>query len=221
MRLLIVEDDDILRDGLIRSLRQVGYQVTATASGQQALQLVQSEDPDIVILDLGLPDLPGLSVLQQIRARGNKVPVLILTALDALEDRINGLNAGADDYLGKPFDLMELEARLRALLRRSAGTGSDFIQFGPLKFDVVNKRAYINDSLLELSSREMHLLEVLMVDAGQVVSKEHLVEQLASHDQSLGVNAIEVYVHRLRKKLEPLSVNVRTFRGLGYLLETL
>lgn len=221
MALLLVEDDDVLRDGLTRTLQQSGFVVEGTAFGGEALDLLRHTNYEMLILDLGLPDLFGLEVLQRLRAEGKQLPVLILTALDAPSDRVNGLNAGADDYLCKPFDLAELEARIRALLRRFPGNAQTVaLGAGPLRFDSETRLVYLNDKLLDLSSRESCLLESLLRGAGQVVSKEQLVKQLSDVDQMLGVNAIEVYMHRLRKKLEPWAVNIRTVRGLGYLLET-
>ena len=220
MGLLLVEDDEILRDGLTRTLQQGGFQVEGTAFGRTALEKLMSKSFDVMILDLGLPDMSGLDVLRQARSMGLDIPVLILTALDAPADRVNGLNAGADDYLGKPFDLSELEARLRALMRRlTLPVVASVLVFGALRFDSGQMLAYVGDVLLDLSTREACLLEALLRQPGQVVSKERLVKQLSDEEQVLGVNAIEVYMHRLRKKLEPYSVNIRTVRGLGYLLE--
>lgn len=220
MGLLLVEDDEILRDGLTRTLQQGGFQVEGTAFGRTALEKLMSKSFDVMILDLGLPDMSGLDVLRQARSMGLDMPVLILTAFDAPADRVNGLNAGADDYLGKPFDLSELEARLRALMRRlTLPVVASVLVFGDLRFDSGQMLAYVGDVLLDLSTREACLLEALLRQPGQVVSKERLVKQLSDEEQVLGVNAIEVYMHRLRKKLEPYSVNIRTVRGLGYLLE--
>lgn len=221
MALLLVEDDEVLRDGLMRTLQQNGFAVEGTAYGIEALDRLRQQSYELLILDLGLPDIFGIDLLQRVRAEGNRVPILILTALDAPSDRVNGLNAGADDYLCKPFDLAELEARIRALLRRFPGDAQPgMLSVGPLRLDGESRLVYARDKLLDLSSREACLLECLMRGAGQVVSKEQLVEQLSDVDQTLGVNAIEVYMHRLRKKLEPWAVSIRTVRGLGYLLET-
>lgn len=220
MGLLLVEDDEVLRDGLTRTLQKIGFQVEGTAFGRDALEKLNQKSFELMILDLGLPDMFGLDVLRQTRAMGHDMPVLVLTALDESTDRVNGLNAGADDYLGKPFDLSELEARIRALLRRRpSGGGSSLLTFGDLRFDSSQMLAYVGEVLLDLSSRETCLLQALLHKSSQVVSKEHLVELLSDEEQVLGVNAIEVYMHRLRKKLEPYSVNIRTVRGLGYLLE--
>lgn len=220
MALLLVEDDDVLRDGLMRSLQQAGFAVEGCAAGGVALERLRAAPWELLVLDLGLPDMFGLDVLQQLRAEGKTLPVLILTALDAPSARINGLNAGADDYLCKPFDLGELEARIRALLRRAGNVvPTQTLTAGHLRFDLEARLAWADDKLLDLSSREACLLELLLRGAGQVVSKDQLVQQLSDEDQTLGVNAIEVYMHRLRKKLEAAAVTIRTVRGLGYLLE--
>lgn len=221
MGLLLVEDDEVLRDGLTRTLQKMGFQVEGTAFGRDALEKLTLKSYEVMILDLGLPDMFGLDVLKQARSMGHDMPVLILTALDAPADRVNGLNAGADDYLGKPFDLSELEARLRALLRRlsNVAVASNVLTFGELRFESSQMLAYVGDVLLDLSTREACLLQALLRRPSQVVSKEQLVEQLSDEEQVLGVNAIEVYMHRLRKKLEASDINIRTVRGLGYLLE--
>ncbi len=221
MRIMIVEDDPVLADGLIRSLRQADYAVDYAADGAEADHVLATQSYDIVILDLGLPKLDGFEVLRRLRRRGVKAPVLILTARDALEDRVKGLDLGADDYLSKPFDLPELEARVRALIRRGQSGGSSVLTHGSLTLDTAGRRATLQGEPLELSAREMGVLEVLMLRTGRVVGKEQLAEQLYGWEEEVGANAIEVYVHRLRKKLEPAGVNIRTVRGLGYLLEKL
>jgi two-component system, OmpR family, response regulator len=219
MRLLIVEDHPILANGLITALKGADYAVDHAATGEQADHMLATQHYDAVILDIGLPKLDGYEVLRRMRRKGSKTPVLMLTARDALEDRVKGLDLGADDYLTKPYDLPELEARVRALIRRGqSGGGADLIH-GDLTLDTAGRRATIKDTPLDLSARELGVLEVLMLRAGRVVSKEQLAEQLYGWGEEVGVNAIEVYVHRLRKKLEPAGINVRTIRGLGYLLE--
>jgi two-component system OmpR family response regulator len=219
MRVLIVEDDSVLADGLTRSLRGAEYAVDCVASGDQADHILISQGYDLVILDLGLPRLDGYEVLRRLRRRGVKVPVLVLTARDALNDRVRGLDLGADDYLTKPFDLPELEARVRALIRRGQAGGSSVLEHGPLTLDVGGRRATLNGSPLDLSARELGVLEVLLMRSGRVVNKDQLAEQLYGWDEEVGPNAIEVYVHRLRRKLEPAGITIRTIRGLGYLLE--
>lgn len=219
MRILIVEDDPVLADGLTRSLRQSDYAVDCVSDGAEADHVLASQAFDLVILDLGLPKVDGLEMLRRTRRRGSRVPVLILTARDTLEDRVKGLDLGADDYLTKPFDLPELEARVRALIRRGQSGGSSLLSHGALTLDTSGRRATLNGEPLDLSGRELGVLEVLMLRSGRVVNKEQLTEQLYGWDEEVGANAIEVYVHRLRKKLEPAGVSIRTIRGLGYLLE--
>lgn len=219
MRVLIVEDDPVLADGLTRSLRQAAYAVDCVGDGSEADHVLATQSYDLVILDLGLPKLDGFEVLRRLRRRGAKVPVLMLTARDSLQDRVKGLDLGADDYLAKPFDLPELEARVRALVRRGQSGGSAALTHGALTLDVAGRRATLNGDPLDLSARELGVLEVLMMRSGRVVGKEQLAEQLYGWDEEVGANAIEVYVHRLRRKLEPAGVSIRTIRGLGYLLE--
>jgi len=219
MRVLIVEDDPVLADGLTRSLRQADYAVDCVNDGGKADHVLATQSYDLVILDLGLPKLDGFEVLRRLRRRGAKVPVLMLTARDSLQDRVKGLDLGADDYLAKPFDLPELEARVRALVRRGQSGGSAALTHGVLTLDVAGRRATLNGDPLDLSARELGVLEVLMMRSGRVIGKEQFAEQLYGWDEEVGANAIEVYVHRLRRKLEPAGVSIRTIRGLGYLLE--
>ena len=219
MRILIVEDDPVLADGLVRSLRGVDYAVDCVGNGAEADHVLATQPYDLVILDIGLPGVDGFEVLRRLRRRGAAVPVLILTARDALNDRVKGLDLGADDYLAKPFDLPELEARARALIRRGQSGGASVLTHGALVLDTAGRRATLDGEALELSAREFGVLEVLMMRSGRVVSKEQLAEQLYGWDEEVGPNAIEVYVHRLRRKLEPAGVQIRTIRGLGYLLE--
>ncbi len=219
MRVLIVEDDPVLADGLTRSLKQSDYAVDCAHDGEQADHMLGAQKYDLAILDLGLPKLDGFEVLRRLRRRGAAVPVLVLTARDALADRVKGLDLGADDYLTKPFDLPELEARVRALIRRGQAGGSTLVTHGPLALDLNGRRATLDGVPLELSARELGVLEVLLLRSGRVVNKEQLAEQLYGWDDEVGANAIEVYVHRLRKKLEPAGVAIRTIRGLGYLLD--
>ena len=219
MRILIVEDDPVLADGLTRSLRANDYAVDHAPDGMQADHVLATQSYDLVILDLGLPRIEGYEVLRRMRRRGSRVPVLVLTARDALEDRVCGLDLGADDYLTKPFDLPELEARVRALIRRGQAGGSSVLTHGPLALDTAGRRATLRGAPLELSARELGVLEVLLMRSGRVVGKEQLAAQLYGWEEEVGNNAIEVYVHRLRRKLEPAGVIIRTVRGLGYLLE--
>ncbi|MCC7487490.1 MAG: response regulator [Burkholderiales bacterium] len=219
MRILIVEDEPLLADGLTRSLRQSDYAVDCVADGATADHVLATQSYDLVILDLGLPQLDGYEVLRRLRHRGSRAPVLVLTARDTLEDRVKGLDLGADDFLSKPFELAELEARVRALIRRGQSGGGSLLAHGALTLDTAGRRALLEGEPLDLSARELGVLEVLMLRAGRVVNKEQLAEQLYGWDEEVGANAIEVYVHRLRRKLETAGVRIRTIRGLGYLLE--
>ncbi|HLQ25763.1 MAG TPA: response regulator [Acidiferrobacterales bacterium] len=219
MKILIVEDDPVLLDGLTRSLRRSAYAVDCVRNGSEADHALAIQNYSLVILDLGLPVIDGLEVLRRLRLRKTRTPVLILTARDALEDRVNGLDLGADDYLTKPFDLPELEARVRALIRRSEYDGSVDLVLGALCFNTTDRSASLNGQPLELSARELGVLEILLMRAGRVVSKEQLTEHLYGWGDEVSYNAIEVYVHRLRKKLEEAGAQIRTIRGLGYLLE--
>lgn len=219
MRILIAEDDSILADGLSRSLRQNGYAVDAVSDGTAADSALAAQPFDLLILDLGLPQLTGLEVLRRLRARNSVLPVLILTAADSVEQRVKGLDLGADDYMAKPFALSELEARVRALTRRGAGGGATILRHGRLMFDQTGRVALVDDQTLDLSAREVSLLEILLTRSGRMVSKTQLVDHLCEWGEEVSTNAIEVYVHRLRKKLEPSGVKIITVRGLGYCLE--
>jgi two-component system OmpR family response regulator len=219
MRILIAEDDAVLADGLSRSLRAGGYAVDVVTSGDAADTALTTQTFDLLILDVGLPRLSGLEVLKRLRARNVAVPVLILTAADSVEQRVNGLDLGADDYMAKPFALSELEARVRALTRRAVGGTQTVLRHGPLSLDQVGHAAFLNDRMLDLSARELSLLEILMQRPGRLVSKEQLVDHLCSWGEEVSTNAIEVYVHRLRKKIEAEAVRIVTVRGIGYYLE--
>ncbi len=222
MRILIAEDDPVLADGLCRSLRRAGYAVDHVKTGGEADSAVSTQQYDLMILDIGLPKMSGHEVLKRLRARTSgvnaKLPVLILTAMDGIEERVRGLDLGADDYMTKPFELAELEARVRALMRRGFAGAPTLIQNGALSFDVSGRTAYLNEQPLELSARELGLLEILVRRAGRLVSKDQLVQHLCEWGDEVSTNAIEVYVHRLRKKLEP-GASIATVRGLGYCLE--
>jgi two-component system, OmpR family, response regulator len=218
VRILLVEDDKLLADALGRALVQSAYAVDVVGTGTAADAALAQEIYDLVILDIGLPGLSGMDVLQRLRARRSRIPVLMLTALDALADRVRGLDMGADDYLAKPFDLPELEARVRALLRRGSDTVPS-LEHGRLRLDTGARRVYYDGAPVELSAREFAVLELLLMREGRVVSKEHMVNHLYGWGDEVGANAIEVYVHRLRKKLEPLGCEIRTVRGMGYLME--
>ncbi len=219
MRIFIVEDDLILADGLKNSLMQSGYAVDLATTGADADNILTYQTFDLVLLDLGLPKLSGFEVLKRLRSRGSKTPVLILTANNDLDDRVKGLDLGADDYLSKPFILAELEARVRALIRRGQAGGSALITVGKLQLDTANHAATYDDQGLNLSARELAVLEILMQKAGKVVNKEQMLEKLCNFDEDISDNALEVYLHRLRKKLDYGDINIRTIRGLGYMLE--
>lgn len=220
MRILLVEDDAALGDGLSRSLSDWGFDVTLAETGGYAGGALATQPYDLMILDLGLPDMDGRDVLRQLRARKSAVPVLILTARDGLDDRVGGLELGADDYMTKPFELRELEARVKALLRRSRGGLNHNIGLGPLTLHTQEQTLTVNGMPLALPPREYGVLEALLLQSGRVVSKDSIAQRLAVRSEELADNAIEVYVHRLRKRLEPWGIGIRTLRGLGYLLET-
>ncbi len=222
MRILIAEDDEVLADGLCNSMRHSGYAVDCVKDGLSAKLILSGEQPfDLVILDLGLPKLDGFSVLRSLRDNNRQVPVIILTARDDEGDRVKGLDLGADDYMIKPFSLPELEARVRALIRRGQCGMNPVYACGKLTFDSVARRTMIDGVPLELTTRELSVLEALMMRTGWVVSKEQLLERLYSYSEEASNNAIEVYIHRLRKKVEPAGVTIRTIRGLGYVIDNL
>ena len=219
MRILIIEDDPSQVAILSHAFDKPGYTVVHENDGKRADHLLTSYEFDVVILDMGLPGMDGAEILRRLRHRKNNVPVLILTARDDVEDRVRGLDMGADDYLTKPFDIHELEARVRSLIRRGhAGSGSQ-LQVGSLNLDTVGRLATLDGRTLELSARELNVLELLVLSAGRIVSKERLCEQISGLGDLVSDNAIEVYISRLRKHLKPGGINIRTLRGLGYMLE--
>ncbi len=219
MRLLIVEDNHALAQSLSGAFRAKGYAVDCAAGGEDAEAALHTQPYDLLILDLGLPDMDGFEVLRRLRRQKSRIPVLVLTARDTLQQRVDGLNVGADDYLGKPFALAELEARAGALLRRGVGGAGAVLRHGRLALDTVGRIATLDGEPLDLPRRELCLLELLLLRCGQVVGKQTLLDKLFSFDEEVGQNAVELYVHRLRKKLQPAGVRLRTVRGLGYLLE--
>lgn len=218
-RILLVEDDPALSRGLVAALKGAGYSVDAAFDGESALEMARDEPYALITLDLGLPDMSGFEVLRSLRQRDNKTPVLILTARDAVDDRVRGLDFGADDYLLKPFEPTELEARLRALLRRSQGEATSVIAIGMLVVDQARGIATVGDRQLDLRRREWSVLERLIARAGKVISKERLTSEVFGYDDPVAPNAIEVYIARLRRKLEPDGPVIRTMRGLGYILD--
>lgn len=219
MRILLVEDDALLADGLARSLQQSGYRIEIASDGMTADRWLENETFDLTILDLGLPDLDGSEVLQRLRARKQRTPVLILSAREALEDRVRLLDLGADDYLVKPVALIELEARVRALIRRGQAQPAPVIRIGRLELDTVGKRAWLAGKALDLSAREWTALEFLAGRINRIVNREQITQALYSWDEEITPNAIEKFVSRLRGKLEPAGITIRTVRGLGYYLE--
>jgi two-component system OmpR family response regulator len=219
MRILIAEDDPALAEALRFTLSQAGYAVDWVDNGSNADEALKSDGFSLLILDLGLPELDGFEVLRRLRKRNTTLPVLILSGREQPEDKVTGLDLGADDYLVKPFSLSELQARVRALLRRGAGTAAPTLQYGNLSYDSVGRVASVDGSPLQLSVHEAGVLEILLRRFGRVVSKEQLVEQLYSYDKEVSHNAIEVYIHRVRKKLTGSGVEVRTHYGRGYVID--
>ncbi|SEM85767.1 two-component system, OmpR family, response regulator [Loktanella fryxellensis] len=219
MRILLVEDDPALAEALLSLLTSAGYAVDLVHDGEAARTLVAAERFDLMILDLNLPELDGLSVLRAMRAQGNTAAVMILTARGAPEDRVRGLDLGADDYMAKPFDVREFEARVRSLLRRQAGLRSSVVTLGRLTLDLTTRQFMADGQAIDLPPRERALLELLHMRAGKVVAKDTIMQSLTSLDDMLSDNAIEQYVSRLRRRLAPLGLVLRTVRGIGYLLE--
>lgn len=218
-RILLIEDDAALARGLTSALVAEGYSVDPASDGASALMMAGDEPYAIITLDIGLPDISGFDVLKSLRARGCHAPVLILTARDGIDDRVHGLDLGADDYLLKPFEPRELTARIRALLRRPQVDPAPVIHVGRLEFDRSHHVARVGQRDLELRRREWVVLERLVSRVGQVVSKDRLASEVFGYDEPVAPNAIEVYIARLRKKLEPEGPTIRTLRGLGYLME--
>lgn len=219
MNILLVEDDPQLADSTARALRSQGWVVDVTARGEPVPLSVQRDPYDLVILDVGLAGIDGFETLRRLRAQGSSVPVLMLTARDGVEDRVRGLDTGADDYLVKPFALAELVARARVLARRGQARQGEQLALGKLVMDLEARRAYVDGSAIDLSAREWSVLEYLLARAGKVVAKEQIVAAISGWDDQLSENAIEVYVSRLRGKLEHAGIRIRTVRGFGYLLE--
>ena len=226
MRILLIEDDAVLQAVMLRSLTDAGHRVDAASHLEEASHFWQVQPYDVVLLDLNLPlngkdsaaQGNGLSLLRSARSRGDRTPVLVLTARNRTDERIAGLDAGADDYLGKPFDLAEIEARLRALARRALGA-DDVVQVGRLLLQRKNRRILVDDQDLALPAREFEVLWELMSPPGRTVSKRELSDKLSSFEDALADNALEAFISRLRKKLSDSGANIRTLRGIGYFLE--
>ena len=218
MRILVVEDDALLADGLTRVLKRSGHAVDQVRTGLQADNSLRITSYELVVLDVGLPGIDGFEVLRRLRSRRSKANVLVLTARDGVEDRVHGLDLGADDYLTKPFSVTEFEARVRALSRRPTLAAASIVIRG-LSVDVEAKRVKVNDVPVDLTVREWALLELFLARPGRVLSKEQIAQQLASYEDTLTANAIEVYVSRLRAKVEASGVRIRTVRGFGYMWE--
>ncbi|TMH00670.1 MAG: response regulator transcription factor [Betaproteobacteria bacterium] len=218
MRILVVEDDALLADGLTQVLKRSGHAVDQVRTGLQADNSLRLTSYELVVLDVGLPGIDGFEVLRRLRSRRSKANVLVLTARDGVEDRVRGLDLGADDYLTKPFSVTEFEARVRALSRRPTLAAASIVIRG-LSVDVEAKRVRVNDVAIDLTVREWALLELFLARPGRVLSKEQIAQQLASYEDTLTVNAIEVYVSRLRSKVEASGVRIRTVRGFGYMWE--
>ncbi len=219
MRILLVEDNATLSEGLSAILRSSGYAVDVVADGASANAVLATENFDLVILDLTLPEMDGLDVLRAMRSRQNRSAVMILTARGTPEERVRGLDLGADDYMIKPFDIGEFEARVRVLLRRQAGLRASNVSYGNVSFDLKSRIFSVDGAIIDIPLRELGLLEILFLRAGKVVAKEAIIQSLTAFDDDLSANAIEQYVSRLRKRLSPHGLTVRTARGIGYYLE--
>lgn len=218
MHVLLVEDDNVLADGIARNLKAEGMVVDVVNNGNDADSILQYSKIAVMVLDIGLPGIDGFEVVRRLRAREDFLPVLLLTARDAIQDRVHGLELGADDYLLKPFATQELVARLKALVRRSNPRSAE-LQIGGLSLDIFAKRARINGQSIELSVREWAVLEYLMQQASRVVSKQQIINAILPWGEDLTLNAVEVYVSRIRLKISDASVVIRTIRGFGYMLE--
>ena len=225
MRLLLVEDDVMVASGIKLGLTDAGYAVDWVGSAERALEVAHAESFDIAVIDVGLPAMDGLALTQTLRKSGHTMPVLMLTARDALQDRVQGLDNGADDYMVKPYELPELLARLRALLRRSQAATSATLSFGPLELDTAQRQACIRDAisgttvLIELGPREWTVMEYLLLQSPKPTNKDKLLQALTGWDREITPNAVEVYISRLRGKLEPHGIALRAIRGFGYRLE--
>lgn len=218
MRLLVIEDDATLRESLCRQLKDLGFGMEQAADGKEGLYFALEYPVDLAIVDLGLPEMSGIDVIKEVRAKGKTYPILILTARDRWQDKVDGLSAGADDYVVKPFHFEELSARVNALLRRSGGWASSLLSAGPVELDTARQELKVNGSLIELTSFEYRIIEHLMIRAGEVISKTELTDRLYDQDFERDSNVIEVFIGRLRKKMDPDNSlqPIETLRGRGY-----
>ena len=218
MRLLVVEDERALRESVVKELTAAGFNVDSAADGEEGLYAGREYPIDLAVIDLGLPKVPGLELIKKLRAESRSFPILILTARDRWQDKVEGLQAGADDYLAKPFHFQELLARVQALLRRSGGWAQPVLRCGPMALDTRTQRVTVNDEAIELTSFEYRILEYLMHRAGEVVSKAELTDRIYAQDFDRDSNTIEVFIGRLRRKLDPEDTlkPIETLRGRGY-----
>lgn len=219
MRILVVEDDEMLADAICRTLTQSAHLVDLARDGESALHSLSSVHYDLMILDVCLPIIDGLEVLKRLRQKKIELPVLMLSVRDGLNDRVTGLDLGADDYLSKPFHLYELEARVRALIRRAYAPSGLEIQHGKLRIDLAGRRVYCENRPIEFTSKEFALIELLFMRIGRVVTKQQVIDHLYGWEEGLESNAVDVLMHRLRKKLEHTGCNIQTIRGMGYLVD--
>ena len=218
MNILVVEDDPLLAKGLKMALEQAGYAVLHAPNGCSAMSALQTHDFELLILDLGLPDIEGIEILRTLRGRGSSAPVLILTARDGVEQQVEALDTGADDYMEKPFDLRELEARVRALLRRGQASYRQLIKVASVAIDPFSRAVYFSGKRQDIPSREYEVLEALALESPHLVNKQRLAQRLAATSEDIGDNAVEVYIHRLRKRLNDTDLTISTARGVGYAL---
>lgn len=221
MRILLAEDDEMLADAIFRTLSQSAHLVDIARDGGAAVHALLSAEYDLLILDIGLPVMDGLEVLRRLRLKKPELPVLMLSVRDGIHDRVKGLDLGADDYLTKPFHLFELEARVRALIRRAHAPAGLEIIHGRLRIDLTGRRIFCDAQAIDLTAREFALVELLFMRIGRVVTKQQIIDQLYGWEDGMASNAIEVLIHRVRKKLEHANCNIQTIRGMGYLVDHL
>lgn len=219
MRILVAEDDEFLLSALCLGLRRSGYFVDEAKTGQEASSALWAASYDLVLLDLGLPGVDGVEIIRQLRASGARVPIIVITARDGVEDRILGLDLGANDYVVKPFDFRELQARIRAALRKTHWDNEVEVSCGAICFNATTRQVSVGGAVIELTPREVSVLELLLSRAGRVVQKRQIIEQMSEWETEVSDNALEIVIHRLRRKLRTAKVTIRTVRGFGYVLE--